>query len=101
MSFFTTLPANLQQSLQQLGVRRQLENGEVLIARGGFDKNLFVLEIGALRVDANLNGQELSIDLKPGDVVGEMAFLDNRPRTATVVASSPSTVLVFDREATR
>ena len=100
MSFFTTLPANLQQSLQQLGVRRQLENGEVLIARGGFDKNLFVLEIGALRVDANLNGQELSIDLKPGDVVGEMAFLDNRPRTATVVASSPSTVLVFDREAT-
>jgi len=100
MSFFHTLSSELQQALQQLGLRRQLEPGDVLIERGDVDKNLFVLESGELRVDTSLNGQELCIALKPGDVVGEMAFLDNRPRTATVVASSPSTVLAFDRETT-
>lgn len=100
MDFFTTLPADLRTSLQQVGLRRQLDSGEVLIAHGGFDQNLFVLESGGLRVDASLNDKALSIAISPGDVVGEMAFLDNRPRTATVVATSPSTVLAFDREAT-
>jgi CRP-like cAMP-binding protein len=35
-----------------------------------------------------------------GDVVGEMAFLDNRPRTATVRADTNCSLLVLEREPT-
>jgi CRP-like cAMP-binding protein len=100
MTFFSTLAPTLQQKLHQIGQRRQLQTGEVLISHGACDNNLYLVEHGGLRVEATVNGAPVDVTLTPGDVVGEMAFLDNRPRTATVIASSPSTVLGFEREAT-
>ena len=35
----------------------------------------------------------------PGEAVGEMALIDHRPRSATVVAESPMTLLAFDTKA--
>jgi CRP-like cAMP-binding protein len=100
MHFFSSLPLSLQHSLQKLGRKRQLQNDEVLITHGACDNNLYLLESGRLRVQTSINGQPSTIELNPGDVAGEMAFLDNRPRTATVIASCPSMVLAFERETT-
>lgn len=100
MSFFASLPASLQQTLRQLGHLRQLHEGEVLISVGACDNHLFLLQQGQLRVEATVNGQQVEITLNAGDVVGEMAFLDNRPRTATVTSLGTSTVLAFEREHT-
>jgi CRP-like cAMP-binding protein len=100
LTFLTTLTPSLQQKLRQIGQRRELQAYEVLIHHGACDNNLYLIESGGLDVAATVNGAAVDIRLNPGEVVGEMAFLDNRPRTATVVASSPCTVLAFEREAT-
>jgi CRP-like cAMP-binding protein len=100
MTFFTTLSASLQQKLREIGQSRQLQANEVLIKKGACDNNLYLIENGKLRVEIIINGEPIDITLDTGDVVGEKAFLDNRPRTASVIASSPSTVMAFERETT-
>jgi CRP-like cAMP-binding protein len=39
--------------------------------------------------------------LEAGSMVGEMALIDHRPRSATVVAETPMTLLAFDTGAFR
>jgi CRP-like cAMP-binding protein len=100
MPFLNSLPTSLQQALHQIGAKRQLEHEEVLITHGSCDNNLYLIESGQVRVQTLRDGEPLDITLSAGDVVGEMAFLDNRPRTATVIAHGPCTVLAFEREST-
>ena len=42
------------------------------------------------------NGKKVAT-LGPGAVVGELSLLDHGPRTATVTADTPMTVLVLDQ----
>jgi pyrroloquinoline quinone (PQQ) biosynthesis protein C len=82
--------------MKQIGMPKFLDAKEVLIRKGDSDQKLYLLENGELDVEIN---DEIRSAF-PGDVVGEIAFLDNRPRTATVFAKTPSIVLSFDREST-
>lgn len=99
MTFFTALSSHLQRTLQQSGRERRLQSGELLIRQGDCDCTLYLLQSGTLQV-LTASGQGASIPVCSGEVVGEMAFLDNRPRTATVVAAGPCTVLALDRQTT-
>ena len=72
--------------------------GRVLTAQGDLGQECFVVVEGTVTVDRN--GTKLAT-LGPGSCVGELALLDNGPRTATVTAASPLTVLVIQRNAFR
>ena len=100
MTFFNTLTPTLQQKLREIGQSRELQANEVLIKKGACDNNFYLIDNGKLRLEFIVNGETVDVTLDPGEVVGEMAFLDNRPRTASVIARSPSTVLAFERETT-
>jgi CRP-like cAMP-binding protein len=62
---------------------------------------MYIVQTGALKVALfGESGRELTLaELKPGDFFGEMALLDNSPRSATVVAVSEATVLMLTRDA--
>ena len=96
MSFFETLPVDLQNSLRAVGSTQEFETGAAIIRSGSVDNTLYVLLSGSLKVEFS----EQVIHLYVGDVVGEMAFLDNRPRTATVRADTNCSLLVLEREPT-
>jgi len=89
MPFFDTLSAHLQETLLHTGQQRLLQPGEVLIQLDACDSTLYLLQSGTLQVAANAGGLIAGISITAGEVVGEIAFLDNRPRTATVIASEP------------
>lgn len=72
--------------------------GHVLAQEGAPGRELFVLETGAAAVTI---GGELVNRMRPGDVFGEIALLEDRPRTATVTTTEPSTVLVLTGAAFR
>ncbi len=61
---------------------------------------LFVLVRGKVKVVLyGDSGREiiLSVFKSPGDFFGEMSLLDNQPRSATILAMEPSTLLVLKR----
>ena len=75
--------------------------GDALFKEGDRgDSLMIVLDghlIASVRTDAGT--QEEVARLGPGEVVGEMAFVDAEPRSATVTAPAGATVLEFSRAA--
>ena len=59
--------------------------GEVLVSAGQTGRELFVITEGTVTVSCQ--GRALA-ELGPGDFFGEIALLDDGPRTATVVAKT-------------
>ena len=66
--------------------------GEVLCREGHIGRQAFVILDGEAAVD--ISGTRVGT-LGPGKVVGEMALIDHGPRSATVTALSPMTVLTL------
>lgn len=78
---------------------RDLKHGEVLVREGSADDHLYVVVSGVLGVVKG-SGMEEEVTLnaiRPGDVVGELSFLDGATRYASLVALSDTRVLGLSR----
>lgn len=75
--------------------------GDELFKEGDRGDTLMIVLEGSLvaRVHTDAGGGEEVARLGPGEVVGEMAFVDAEPRSATVSAPAGATVLEFSRDA--
>jgi CRP/FNR family transcriptional regulator, cyclic AMP receptor protein len=76
--------------------------GDHLIRQFDCDATIYILTHGELdvRVAATPGGEEQSIaTVEPITVIGEQSFLDDGPRTASVIAKNRSTVYRLSREA--
>ena len=72
----------------------RLAPGRRLTTEGAAGQEFVVLESGGAEVFKH--GERVAT-LGPGDFVGEIALLTGRPRSATVVVTEPSLVLVIER----
>ncbi len=78
--------------------RRSLRPGEYLFHQGDASNGeCYVLDEGLVQISKCTNdGRELFLDLsKPGDIIGEMAVLDDRPRMASAMVLEPSEVVII------
>jgi CRP/FNR family transcriptional regulator, cyclic AMP receptor protein len=73
-------------------VELTLDQGKEFVTQGDVGREAFVIVEG--QAEVTRAGQTVA-ELGPGDCVGEMALLDHGPRTATVIAKTPLTVLVL------
>jgi CRP-like cAMP-binding protein len=69
-----------------------LREGKVFTREGERAGEFFVLLEGS--ADVRRKGRKVNA-LKPGDFFGEIALVSDRPRSATVTASTPTRVLVL------
>lgn len=76
-------------------LRRQFKAGEFLVQQGRRTHGVFVLLNGAVSVQ--IPGQAKPTDIGPGEVCGEISFIDELPATADVVAQSTTDVYYLDR----
>jgi CRP/FNR family cyclic AMP-dependent transcriptional regulator len=74
--------------------RRSLERGEVLFAEGDHGAEMFGVVAGLIELH---HGTEFVEALGPGQTFGEMAIIDQSPRSLTAIASEPSEVAVINR----
>jgi CRP/FNR family cyclic AMP-dependent transcriptional regulator len=88
-----------QRSLAGQVTFRDLKAGEVLVAQGASDDHLYILVDGTLGAVRNPGepGAVPLFALTPGDLVGELSFLDGTPHYAALVALTPARVLGLQR----
>ena len=76
----------------------KVEAGAVLTKQGGLGLEFLLILEGAARVERD--GKVIA-RLGPGDFFGEMSLIDGLPRSAAVIAESPSVLLVIHSRAFR
>lgn len=78
-------------------VGRVFPRGEVLFRDGDAAETMYVLRSGRVRVFKEVNGREKTLAyIEAGDFFGEMALLNNKPRTASAECVEETAVLVID-----
>ncbi len=73
----------------------RLDAGEPLCHQGAPGDAVWVLYSG--RLEVSTDGHHLTF-VEPGGHLGELAFMDGKPRSATVVAVAPSIALAINRD---
>jgi CRP/FNR family transcriptional regulator, cyclic AMP receptor protein len=81
--------------------RHQLTAGETLFHAGDPGDSLFIVCKGNLELSIrDTAGQKIVLKTcEPGELFGELALLDEGPRTATAVAASDTELVSLDRDA--
>jgi CRP-like cAMP-binding protein len=96
---FSSLSEDEAAFLLAVGKRRAVPAGEQLFASGSPGDQLFIVLDGAIQILLpSQDGDVLLERFQRGDVFGEIAVLDDQPRTAAGRAASPSTLLVIQRD---
>ena len=77
------------------GVRiRNIDRGEIVFREGELDTSLYVIEHGRVSVHRLWKGNQYKLrELSAGDCFGEMALMDYKPRSATVIAESDCSLI--------
>jgi len=71
------------------------EAGEIIFTSGSVALEMYVVKKG--EVDIIYNNQVIE-SLNPGEIFGEMALIDDKPRSATAVAKTECQVVPIDKE---
>jgi CRP/FNR family cyclic AMP-dependent transcriptional regulator len=95
--FLTLLSSEDRAALRSRGGMRRFKPGATLMLEGQRGDEVMVLLAGRVKVTfATSDGKEVVLQFcGPGDLIGELAVVDDRPRSSTVEAVEPVEVLAF------
>ncbi len=101
LSLFKNIPSEEINSIVEVLGKQQYEKDEFIITEEEPGEVLYILVKGSLYVTKNINGNKqeiLSLIENPGDLFGEMALVEDKPRCAGVVASEKCEVFTIRKE---
>jgi CRP-like cAMP-binding protein len=79
-----------------------LKQGEILFREGDPGDAMYLIKSGKIKIIKGGGDVEKALAyLKEGDFFGEMAIIDESPRSATAIAVEDSRLVIIDREAFR
>lgn len=101
VNVFAGLTAEQVEALNQRARLRSFAANTVVVNEGDEGSSLFVVQQGSLKVFlTDEGGREVTLSLlDPGDYFGELALLDEAPRSASVIAVTRSELLQIPRSA--
>lgn len=86
------LDPRARRRLAEIGKRRTYSADEAIVREGTTGTALYILLSGRARVEQD--GKQLG-ELSAGDFFGELALIEEHPRSATVTATAESDCLLF------
>jgi len=88
--------ANLKPDTTQF-IRHYPKN-TMIFAEGESGPELYIIQKGQIRITKIVDNNEVLLALlKPGDIFGEMALLENKPRSASAIAHEDSVLMAVNR----
>ncbi|NIA69866.1 SLC26A/SulP transporter family protein [Pelagibius litoralis] len=77
-----------------------LDAGAVVVESGAFSNDIYLLRSGQLKVVVSRSDGQTAVvaQIRPGFVVGEMAYYSGRSRSADIIADAPSELLRIDMD---
>ena len=97
--FFGGLDPEGRKELAARARTLQVESGAAIFRLGDPGLSMMAVLEGAVRITLpGQGGREMTLaELAPGQVFGEIALLDGRPRSANAAAMKKTSLLVFER----
>ncbi len=91
-ALFSDLPGEVLANLAATMETRVLEKDEMLFRQGTHGDSLFIVTKGSVKVfvDNEVGEEPWSIQYGPGSLIGEMAIIEQKPRSANVAAVTPA-----------
>jgi signal transduction histidine kinase len=88
------------QDLQKTAELRSYSEGNVIFSQGDLGDGFFHVESGEVEISAQISNDERRVFARvgPGEIFGEMAVLDDGPRSATATAGCATRVYFIGRE---
>ncbi|OHD63066.1 MAG: cAMP-binding protein [Spirochaetes bacterium RBG_13_51_14] len=82
---------------QQVGMNRRYRDNTMIFCEYEPGEELFIIQSGKVKITKIVNEEVLLAVLKPGDIFGEMAILDNKPRSASGITFGDVEVLAINK----
>ena len=100
LNLFSELNFAAIKELTFLAEERLFRREEIIFGENAIGNSLLVIIYGEVRITqrARISGEETLIMLKKGDFFGEMALLEDLPRSATAIAHSDTFILEISRD---
>jgi CRP/FNR family transcriptional regulator, cyclic AMP receptor protein len=96
---FRDLSADELETIKHLLFERSFKSGTLLFMEGMQGEVFYLVKQGRIEILKKKDGQDIVIaTLGPGEFVGEMAVLDNEPRSAAARVSEDSVLLVVTKK---
>jgi CRP/FNR family transcriptional regulator len=72
--------------------------GKIIFSEGDTGREMYVLIEGEVEISkrTSMETSKTLITLRAGDIFGEMALIENQPRSATAIATKPGKLLALD-----
>lgn len=94
--YFTEAERN---RIESIGTVKRIAEGAFLIRAGEIDSTLFAIEDGHLDILGLDDGRPTVLaTVGPGDVIGEVSFIDDSPRAVSVRAGEETSVRTWDKK---
>ncbi len=91
---FRYLTDDERRRIEKIGEVKTVRAGKYLIRAREHDATLFAVEEGHLDIVTTRDGKEIVLaTVGPGDVLGEVSFIDDSPRTVSVKAGEENAVV--------
>jgi CRP/FNR family cyclic AMP-dependent transcriptional regulator len=81
-------------------VARVFANSEIIFEEGSCGDEMFIVHSGTVKlVKKSIESEMIIATIEPGEFFGEMALVDNAPRSVSAIAGADQTrLLVLDRD---
>ena len=98
-TLFAAMPAAEQNRILVLASERSVQRGQIIFQKGDMDSSMMAVLRGSVRISTgSTDGKEVILNtIGVGEVFGEIALLDGRPRSADATAVEDCTLLVIER----
>src|SRR5664280_1912772 len=97
---FRILDANELAALRQIGREKQYSSGQQIFKEGDPGDGVYVLMQGKVEISARMaqDVERVFAEVGPGEIFGEMAVIEFKPRSAGARAAQDSTVFFIPRQ---